>query len=304
MSTPNGDDPGHQWAQPGDPTRPVPQPAPSGYGTPSSPSYGKYGQGQALPPPPPVAPAPQWDQQQGQWGPPQPGPGQWGQPGYAPQQQWRPPGAPAVLKLVGGLQTAVILLSMLLGVFIVVSAALAPNQHQLLVDTFNGELVPVSERGSVGYQTLSSMALLVQVATWVLACLWLTRVRQNAMVLQPRPPRHSETWIWLGWVIPVINLWFPKQILDDVIAATAAGTGMPRIRTGWWWTAWLSSMVLSLVLGVASVLPPNDAVHGALVALDAVVLAIGLLLWIGIVRRISVAQDAQIAKPELATLGQ
>lgn len=301
MSTPTGDDSGNQWALPGDPTRPVPQ-SPSGYGTPASPSYGKYGQGVADPAPTQqIAPGQQPGQPQPQWGQNQPGAPQWGQPGYVAPQQWAPPGGPTVVESVGRLQITVVLLSVLLGIGMVVATGFAPNQHQMLVDAVNGELV-TAPTGSSGSQTARSLALLVEIVAWVLVCLWLTRVRRNAMVLQPHRPRHSDAWIWLGWVIPVVNLWFPKQILDDVIAATAQATGMPRLRTGWWWTAWLVSTLFGVVLAVSALLPPNDGVHGLLVALYAVVTTIAGLLWIRIVRTLSVAQDAQVAKPGLATL--
>jgi hypothetical protein len=304
MSTPTGDDSGNQWALPGDPTRPVPHPAPSGYGTPASPSYGKYGQGVAEPvPAQPGPPGQPPGQPQPQWGQPQPGGPQWGQPGYVSPQQWVPHGGPTVVESVGRMQTWVIGLSVLLGVGMVAAAAFAPNQHQMLVDAVNGELV-TAQTGSSASQAARSLTLLVEIVAWVVGCLWITRVRHNAMVLQPHQPRRSEVWIWLGWVIPIVQLWFPKQIIDDVIAATSQATGMPRLRTGWWWAAWLSTWVLGLVLAVATVLPPNDGVHAVLAALYAVATTVAALLWIRIVGTVSAAQDAQVTKPGLATLEQ
>src|SRR5690242_13763729 len=116
MSTPSD---GYPWVQPGGPngsngTGATPAgPAPSGYGTPSSPSYGKYGQGTALPVPPPAPAGPQW-----------------GQPGYtAPQKQQPPPqwagaGGPTEVKPIGGLQTALTVLSVLTAVGLVAASAL------------------------------------------------------------------------------------------------------------------------------------------------------------------------------------
>lgn len=313
----SSDKPGDQWTQPGDPTRPLSQsppspqsPAPSGpsgYGTPSSPSYGKYGQGTALPTPPPAPPTgppqPQWGPPPGQNGPPQNGQWgqngqpQWGQPGYQPQQQWQPSG-PTELRPVGNLRPAVIALSVLLAVALVAGPAVAPNQHQVFVDAMNGVTTgTVTEPGSTGYSLVSSLGLLVEVAVWVLACLWLTRVRQNAMVLRPHRPRLSDAWIWLSWVVPVVNLWFPKQIVDDVLGATAAATGKPRLRTGLWWTFWLASLVCGIALAATTLLPPNDGVHAGLVAVDAVVTVVALLLWIRIVHQLSATQDALVGRP-------
>src|SRR4051812_9233206 len=217
MSTPSD---GYPWAQPGGPngsngTGATPAgPAPSGYGTPSSPSYGKYGQGTALPVPPP-APA---------------GGPQWGQPGYTspqqqpPQPQWGGAGGPTEVKPIGGLQTALTALSVLTAVGFVAAAGLAPNQHQMLKDAFNGG-GSSTQPAPAGSQVLSSTVLLLEVCVWAVASVWLTRARQNAMLLTWYQPRRSEAWIWLAWIIPVVNFWFPKQIVDDVIAATAQASG-------------------------------------------------------------------------------
>src|SRR4051812_35148538 len=111
MSTPS-DPQGSQWQQPGGPGPSPDQPpaAASNYGQPSSPSYGKYGQGHALPTPPPPVPGPGypgqqypgqpgWGQQPGQpgWGQ-QPGQPGWGQPGYSAQQPPNWGNGPTVLQ--------------------------------------------------------------------------------------------------------------------------------------------------------------------------------------------------------------
>jgi len=299
MSTPSD---GYPWVQPGGPngsngTGGAPAgPVPSGYGTPSSPSYGKYGQGTALPVPPP-APA---------------GGPQWGQPGYtSPQQpkpqqpppQWGGAGGPTEVKPIGGLQTALTALSVLTAVGFVAAAGLAPNQHQMLKDAFNG-VVSSTQPAPAGSQVLSSTVLLLEVCVWAVASVWLTRARQNAMLLTWYQPRRSEAWIWLSWIIPVVNFWFPKQVVDDVIAATAQASGRPRIGTGWWWTAWVTSTLLGSASAASTFFPPNPGLHTALVAAEAVVVVISLLLWLRIVRWVSAAQDERAAPPTVVTLGQ
>jgi hypothetical protein len=297
VSTPeNGDQP--PWQQPGQP------PAGSGYGQPSSPSYGKYGQGQAVPP---TAPAPPPGQQfpgrqppgqqppGGAWGQPT-----WGQPGYVAPQPWV--NRPTTLRSAGGLPTAVLLLSALMAVALCLIAYLAPNQHQAIRDALNG--VPARSRtGSSLYQVLSPLGFLAEVCVWVVTCVWLTRARQNALVLQPDGrQRRAEAWIWLGWILPVINFWFPKQVVDDVIGATAAGAGVPRLRTGLWWAAWLGSVLLGGAQAALSLYPPNDSLHRAIGLTEAIVTVVGLVLWIRIVRWISGRQEALVADRPVATL--
>ena len=314
MTSPT-DDPGSEepvspWQQPGG------QPAGSGYGSPSSPSYGKYGQGQALPTPPP-APAPGtpgWGQPPsapaGAHSPaaqlpyPQPGPAQagWGQTGQtgqtgqaAPAAQWS--GAPTTLQPVGRFVNPVIGLSVLMGLGTVLTGALAPNQNQALKDAFNGVTTATTVEGSAAYKSVSALTLLIEIGIWVVTALWLTRVRQNALVLNPRGQRRSEAWVWLAWIIPIVNFWFPKQLVDDALDTTAWARGEKgRIGTAGWWTAWLMMLAFSVVQAFASFFPPNDGLHLGLTLLDTVVTLIALALWIRIVRRLSADQDTPPAR--------
>ncbi|MFC3894959.1 DUF4328 domain-containing protein [Lentzea rhizosphaerae] len=65
---------------------------------------------------------------------------------------------------------------------------------------------------------------------------WLYNARINAERLSPEAEhRHSRVWVWLGWLVPVVNLWYPKQVVEDIWQA-----GSPPSRTiSKWWTAYL-----------------------------------------------------------------
>ena len=291
MSTPSGD-PDHPWTQPGDsggttPTPAPPPPAPSGYGTPSSSSYGKYGQGTATPTPPPSAPV-SADQPQ------------WGQPGYTPPTRNGPaPGAPTTVQPTRTLGLVTIGFSVLFAVTTVAAAAFAPNQHQFLKDTFdaaaNGTEPPTAATG--GSNLTSSLLLLVEIGVWVTVSLWLTRILQNVVVKGQYGRRRSEVWVWLGWVIPFVNFWFPLQIVTDAVRSTAAVAGVRPIRTGFWWAAWLLSLLSSLVATVATLLPPDQTLHRSLVAVDVLVTVVALALWLRIVLWLGRYHDTSAATP-------
>jgi hypothetical protein len=115
-------------------------------------------------------------------------------------------------------------------------------------------------------------------------------------VLRPYGQRRSESWVWLSWIIPIVNLWFPKQLIDDALAATAPGADRPPPRTGLWWTAWILMSVLSIAQAALSLFPPNTALHVGLLLVDAVVTTGGLVHWVRIVRYLSDTQDALVAR--------
>jgi hypothetical protein len=96
------------------------------------------------------------------------------------------------------------------------------------------------------------------VAGWVAASLWLTRARELSRRLYPEYPQaRAAGWAWFGWVVPVVCLWFPYQLLRDVRAASDDGRRTPL--AGRWWTLWLLNSLGFLVLGLLA--EPGSGEH-------------------------------------------
>ena len=61
--------------------------------------------------------------------------------------------------------------------------------------------------------------------------------------------RRSAVWAWLGWLVPIVSLWFPKQIVDDswrITSSSAAVGQRGRYRdTSLWWGLWIAYQVLA-----------------------------------------------------------
>lgn len=73
---------------------------------------------------------------------------------------------------------------------------------------------------------------------------WFRRARINAEHRGWRQ-RRARAWTFWGWVIPIVNLWIPFQIMGDIWRA-----GLPasqRHHTAWlaalWWATWLLGAV-------------------------------------------------------------
>ena len=93
------------------------------------------------------------------------------------------------------------------------------------------------------------------IATAVAVIVWLWRVRSNAVELAEANHRRSRVWVWLGWIVPVVNLWFPYQVVADIHRASDPDLdpwdAVPRRPTPrWlllWWLPWLVASVADLV---------------------------------------------------------
>ncbi|RAY11412.1 hypothetical protein DPM19_30795 [Actinomadura craniellae] len=82
-------------------------------------------------------------------------------------------------------------------------------------------------------------------ATAVLFCLWLLRARANAEAILDHAQRWSRPWTVFGWVVPIANLWIPKQVVDDIWAISAgrsdAKPGSRPVMA--WWACWLIYLI-------------------------------------------------------------
>jgi hypothetical protein len=90
--------------------------------------------------------------------------------------------------------------------------------------------------------------VLVAIANFVLVGLWLGRAPRNADRIAPDQQSLSSVWVWLGRIVPIVNFWFPKQVIDDAWRSTVRNPEEPR--TGSWWGALIAVEVLIWLHGL------------------------------------------------------
>lgn len=67
------------------------------------------------------------------------------------------------------------------------------------------------------FSALSGLGeLVVTLATAILFVVWLWRARRNSEAFFVTRHRRNRAWVILGWIIPIVSFWFPRQIVDDV----------------------------------------------------------------------------------------
>ena len=148
------------------------------------------------------------------------------------------------------------------------------------------------------YDGLGTVQLPVMVVAFVVGCLWLQGSRRFAEATVPAVRhRRGPVWVWLGWVVPVVSLWFPFQVVRDV----CAGHGVRSPRTlGWWWACWLVALWFTNQAAFASSgfgsRDPSTIPFFEMVATPVTV--VGFVLWLRIVRAVGEAQRARLT-PEV-----
>jgi len=221
-----------------------------------------------------------------QWGPPNAGQPQWGQPGYVRTPDWQR----AAFRPSGGLAPAIYVLSVLYTVFTWLSQIIEPTEQTSLSDALEGNQPADISFGAA--EVIGLLSLPVLFGVWIVTSIWLSRARGNAVILRPQGQRRSEGWAWFGWILPVVYLWFPKQILDDTAAATGPASGDHRpTGSNTYWTLWVMSILISAAGVVAALTSADESVVRSFGYAQAIVLTIALIPWIRLVRQISAAQD-------------
>lgn len=142
------------------------------------------------------------------------------------------------------------------------------------------------------YDLLAALGFVVLLPAWIVTSIFLRRARRRAIASAPGfSHERGPVWTWLGWVVPIVSLWFPYQVVRDVVRNAWRdpwGDQRQHLALGFWWTAWLVALGASQVASRQIPLwgiPDSDAVarlpmlHG----ITAIAFVIAFALWVRIV---------------------
>lgn len=145
------------------------------------------------------------------------------------------------------------------------------------------------------YDMIAIATLPIGIAAYVVSCLWLFQVRKNAELLDPGAHHaRSRGWVWGSWIVPVVNAWFPYQVVRDISRSPVFPT--PGALLGWWWAFWLvylfTSQIGTRLTGFGEI---NSGAVRALGTVESINAGFGLAalaLWLAIIRHIRRGQAA------------
>jgi hypothetical protein len=151
------------------------------------------------------------------------------------------------------------------------------------------------------YDAMAFPWLFAGIAAYVLTCLWLYRVRTNVDITH-RGAHHARKkgWVWGGWVVPVVAVWFPFQIVRDLLKAQRGSA--PTALLGWWWGFWLVTNITAQIgpqlIGLDEIDTASVEFLGIAEGVDATLNLVALILWLAIIRRIDLAQRTSTSPPD------
>ncbi|WP_344107787.1 DUF4328 domain-containing protein [Kribbella alba] len=156
--------------------------------------------------------------------------------------------------------------------------------------------------GSFGI--IAALALFAAAAVFVV---WLWRVRWNAEMFCRGEHRFTRGWVLGSWIVPVVNLWYPKWVVDDIVAASDPRTPpqtvnlrtIPGTPLVWaWWITWVVGLVLDNVAQRSALDgAPQLAelrTNAALSSISAVSMTAAAVLAVLLIQRVN---DLQMQRP-------
>ncbi|MEV5613516.1 DUF4328 domain-containing protein [Streptomyces sp. NPDC052225] len=159
----------------------------------------------------------------------------------------------SALRSPNGFATAAVVLLCLVIVADLAAVVTGIGEYRFAADLAAGDFSGFSESDMERIDDLYTLAGRAQLLTVVAAAIgfiaWFLRVRDNAQVIEPLGQRLARPWAIFGFLVPVVNLWFPRRIAHDIWRASADGFDFSRkeARVGTidlWWFLWLLNLLL------------------------------------------------------------
>ena len=174
--------------------------------------------------------------------------------------------------------------SLLAAVWIVALASIPSAQSyrdQLASGTAADQIV-------TAYDAMTVIIPITMISSWVITSLWLKKLHIAATATNPTAMRLKRPWVFWSWIVPVVSLWFPKNIIEDLLKAEGRDESKSLIGkdTLTWWLTWVGFALVNNV-GIVSAFDAPEGyvpIRPELELAGACLLTGAYMVWIRIVR--------------------
>ena len=174
--------------------------------------------------------------------------------------------------------------SLLAAVWIVALASIPSAQSyrdQLASGTASDQIV-------TAYDAMTVIIPITMISSWVITSLWLKKLHIAATATNPTAMRLKRPWVFWSWIVPVVSLWFPKNIIEDLLKAEGSDESKSLIGkdTLTWWLTWVGFALVNNI-GIVSAFDAADGyvpIRPELELAGACLLTGAYLVWIRIVK--------------------
>jgi len=138
------------------------------------------------------------------------------------------------------------------------------------------------------YDAMTVIIPITMISSWVITSLWLKKLHIAATATNPTAMRLKRPWVFWSWIVPVVSLWFPKNIIEDLLKAEGSDEAKSLIGrdTLTWWLTWVGFALVNNI-GIVSAFDAADGyvpIRPELELAGACLLTGAYLVWIRIVK--------------------
>ena len=101
------------------------------------------------------------------------------------------------------------------------------------------------------YDALTVLIVITILFAWITTGMWLRQLHAVVTAVNPNAMRLKRPWAFWSWVAPVVSLWFPKLIVDDLLKAQGSEEARELVGKDsliWWLTLGSSAVLLNLAI--------------------------------------------------------
>ena len=138
------------------------------------------------------------------------------------------------------------------------------------------------------YEAMTVIIPITMISSWVITSRWLNGLHLAATNTDPTAMRLKRPWVFWSWIVPVVSLWFPKNLIEDLLKADGSTEAKAMVGkdTLTWWLTWIGFALVNNV-GIVSAFNPPDGyvpIRPELELAGACLLTGAYLVWIRIVK--------------------
>lgn len=138
------------------------------------------------------------------------------------------------------------------------------------------------------YAAMTVLIPITMVFSWIVTSRWLGQLHKSATAIDPVAMSLKRPWVFWSWIVPVVSLWFPKRIVEDLLKSKGSEEAKSLIGkdTLTWWLTWVGFALVNNVGIVAEFDAPEGYVpiRPELELAGACLLTGAYLVWIRIVK--------------------
>jgi hypothetical protein len=141
---------------------------------------------------------------------------------------------------------------------------------------------------TTAYDAMTVIIPITMIGSWIITSRWLKQLHIKATLKNPAVMHLNLPWVFWSWIVPVVSLWFPKRLIEDLLNAEGSDDAKSLIGKDslTWWLTWVGFALVNNIGIVSAFNAPADYVpiRPELELAGACLLTGAYLVWIRIVK--------------------